>query len=452
VPRFLIVELNRFIFESWLSFNNFHEPLILLMAGYGKIIPVMKKENLILTISTIALGLFVGMSSLFLSLFLTFIEEGFLHFKETPLRPIITGSPNDARLFSVFIGGIIAAVIWWILRTKVKPPVTIGKGLAGENMPAVQTILHVMTQIFYVGTGGSIGRELAPREAGAMIAQKWNNLLNRLHWGRLSKDDVALLIASAAGAGFAGVYNAPMTGMFFCVEVLFKKISIRSVCVSLPMSVIAALVSSSVRGTEPYYLVGKAQFEPKFLWIAIFISLLCGIVGALFRKSFTWAESVKPDNYHILWQLPLLSLITGLISINFPQIMGNGRALAQFSISTTGRNFLLVLLLGAVAKYAVTVFTIRAGAFGGTLTPSVAIGAAIGAFIGIVIFPYVGMPIWQCALLGGCSLLAASQQAPLMALFMVFEVCHLNSMALIPLGMGVAISVAISRVVLRKVM
>lgn len=57
-----MVELNRFIFESWLSFNNFHEPLILLMAGYGKIIPVMKKENLILTISTIALGLFVGMS------------------------------------------------------------------------------------------------------------------------------------------------------------------------------------------------------------------------------------------------------------------------------------------------------------------------------------------------------------------------------------------------------
>lgn len=40
-------------------------------------------------------------------------------------------------------------------------------------MPLVKTLIHVYTQIFFVGTGNSIGRELAPREAGAALAQKW---------------------------------------------------------------------------------------------------------------------------------------------------------------------------------------------------------------------------------------------------------------------------------------
>lgn len=410
----------------------------------------MKKENAILTISTIGLGILVGISSLLLSLFLNLIEKIFLHFDETALQPIATGTPGSARLASVLIGGIISAVIWWVLRTKVTPPTTIEKGLSGEKMPLVQTALHVITQIFYVGTGGSVGRELAPREAGAMIAQKWQAGLVKCRLGILSKDDTHLLMAAAAGAGFAGVYNAPVTGMFFCVEVLFKKISLRSVSVSLTMSIIATLISDAVKGTAPYYLVGKSAFQVQFLPIAVLVAILCGLLGALFRKSFKWAERQKPRNSKMLWQLPLAALLTGLISINFPQIMGNGRALAQFSFNTTDNHLLLILLFGAIAKYLVTVLTIRAGAFGGTLTPSVAIGGAVGAIIGILILPFMAIPIWQSALLGGCSLLAASQQAPLMALFMIFEVCHLGSMALVPLGLGVAIAIAVSRLVLNS--
>ncbi|GAF35533.1 chloride channel protein [Lentilactobacillus farraginis DSM 18382 = JCM 14108] len=126
----------------------------------------MKKENAILTISTIGLGILVGISSLLLSLFLNLIEKIFLHFDETALQPIVTGTPGSARVASVLVGGIISAVIWWVLRTKVTPPTTIEKGLSGEKMPLVQTALHVITQIFYVGTGGSVGRELALGKLG----------------------------------------------------------------------------------------------------------------------------------------------------------------------------------------------------------------------------------------------------------------------------------------------
>lgn len=413
------------------------------------IIFMRKKETIILIISSIVLGLIVGLSSLFLGLLLNFVEHLFLHFEETARYPMGIDVAPSTRLWAVFAGGIISAIIWWILRTKVKPPVTIKAGLGGQNMPALQTAIHVITQIFYVGTGGSVGRELAPREAGAMIAQKWNDLLLKYHLAVLSKDDVKLLMAAAAGAGFAGVYNAPITGMFFCIKILLKKISFRTVGVSLSMSIIAMLVSSSVRGTEPYYLVGHTSFDTTFLPFVIVIAALCGIAGGLFRKSFTWAEKHQTKSNHILWQLPLMALVTGMTLTQLPQIMGNGRPLAQMAISTTSNHFILLLLLSGLIKGLVTVLTIRSGAAGGTLTPSIAIGAVIGTIAGMIVAPITTIPVWQFSVLGGCSLLAASQQAPLMALFMIIEVSHLNYSALIPLGLGVIISTGVAKIVLK---
>ncbi|KRN29881.1 chloride channel protein [Liquorilactobacillus mali] len=407
----------------------------------------LKKSNFVLLFSTIMLGIIVGISSLLLSLLLDGVERLFLSFQESAGNPASLEILPVHRLLSVFIGAIVAAFIWWIIRTRVKRPVTIAKGLAGEKMPPVQTAIHVMTQIFYVGTGGSVGRELAPREAGAMLAQCWNGLLHRLRLD-LSEDDSKLLIAAAAGAGFAGIYSAPFTGMLFCVEILLKKVTKKAIVVSLIMSSIAMLIGTIVKGFGPYYLVGNQQFSLTFLIFVLIVAPLCGILGAIFRRSFKWAGKFQAKGNCILWQLPLLGLVTGIAAISFPQIMGNGRALAQLSIDTFNQQMIWLLLVGALAKAIITVFTIRAGASGGTLTPSIAIGAVIGTVLGIIFHSFfIAIPIWQCSLLGACTLLAASQQAPLMALMMIIEISHLNYSAFLPLGIGVALAIAASKLI-----
>ncbi|KRL38140.1 chloride channel protein [Liquorilactobacillus uvarum] len=406
------------------------------------------KKNCILIFSTVILGVIAGFSSLFLSLLLDGVERVFLGFQESAANPASLEVMPVHRLLSVFLGGIIAAVIWWALRTRFKATVPINKALSGAKMPPVQTAIHVMTQIFYVGTGGSVGRELAPREAGAMLAQSWNGLLKKIHL-ELSADDQKLLIAAAAGAGFAGIYSAPLTGMFFCVEILLKKITKKTVAVSLIMSTISMLIGTLVKGFGPYYLVGQQKFPLDFLVFVVIVSPLCGIIGSIFRKAFKWAGKHQTKNKNILWQLPAIALITGIISIPFPQIMGNGRALAQLSIDNLNQKLILVFLIEALLKAIVTVFTIKAGAAGGTLTPSIAIGAAVGTVLGLVFQSFMpGIIIWQCALLGACSLLAASQQAPLMALLMIIEISHLGSSSFLALGLGVALSVGISKFVL----
>lgn len=408
-------------------------------------------ENIVLALSTIFLGVIVGFSSLLLSLLLEVVEHFFLHYEETAKIPAPINTLPIDRLISVVIGGVIAALIWWGLRTKTVPTVSIKKALSGERMPFWQTTLHVMTQIFYVGAGGSIGRELAPREAGALLAQKWENLLEKWHFPKLSADDRRLLMTAAAGAGFAGIYISPITGMFFSVEVLLKKMTLRTVGVSLTMSTIAMLIGSLVKGFQPYYILHDMTFTlTSFIFILI-LAPLTGLAGGFFRRFFQWAEKSQTKSKSILWQLPAIALMTGLVAYFFPEIMGNGRSLAQFAINSQQMHLVVVLVCGALLKVIITVLTIRAGAAGGTLTPSIAVGSALGAVLVLPLSFFIpGVSVGQGAILGAGTLLAASQQAPFMAMFMLIEITHLNYSALLPLALGIIISSAVSRKVLSK--
>lgn len=414
-------------------------------------IGMQHKKTMVLAISTIVLGVIVGFSSMMLGLFLEVTERLFLHYEENAKFPApLATSPAD-RWLSIMIGAMVVALIWWFLRTQTKPPLSIKKALEGEQMPFWQTVLHVMAQIFFVGTGGSVGRELAPREAGALFAQKWNNFLQKRQIPVLAKSDRQLLITAAAGAGFAGIYIAPVTGMLFSVEVLLKKATLRTVTVSLTMSTIAMFVGSLVKGFQPYYLIGDAKFSIMSWMLIAILAPIAGILGALFRKLCQWAEKYQTKNNHILWQLPFMGLITGLIALVFPEIMGNGRSLAQLAMSSNHQKMIIVLLIGSLLKVCVTAGTIRSGAAGGTLTPAIAIGAAMGTIIGLVITPWLPtIVIWQCAIIGAGALLAASQQAPLMSMFMLIEICHLDFSALLPMGVAVLIATGISKQILVK--
>lgn len=405
-------------------------------------------KNVPLVIATVVLGVIVGTSSLLLSILLDLSEKYFLNFEESNRIPVDIFVGPGHRFISVFVGSAIAAIVWYYLQKNYRP-VGISKAITGKTMPLVKTLIHVVTQIFYVGTGNSIGRELAPREAGAAIAQKWERHFANNRYLKLDPEDQKMLIACAAGAGFSGVYIAPITGAVFAIELLYKKVNARVVAVSLTMSVIATLIGSIVKGYKPYYLVGSKNFPSlRILPIVIILAPLLGIIGAYFKLGVKKASAHRAVTKNILYQLPLMGIITGIVAAFYPQIMGNGRGLAQLAMSTTtiNKNVILALLFGFIAKAVVTLLSIKSGAYGGILTPSISLGAVIGVFLGMLYVQIMpGVTITQCAVLGAAYFLTASQQAPLMAMFMLFEVCHLNFTAFIPLALGVALSIAVSR-------
>ncbi|WP_188353475.1 chloride channel protein [Leuconostoc pseudomesenteroides] len=412
---------------------------------------VTKRYNVMLFIFTIILGVLVGVSSGLLGILLNLVEKIFLNYNEVARYPAPVNGIPIFRLYSVAVGGIISAIIWWIIREKYKKPISINQALSGDKMPFISTLIHVITQIFYVGTGGSIGRELAPREAGTLIAQSVENRIRKLNILKLELADRQLLLAAAAGAGFSGVYLAPITGALFSVELLLKKFTFRTVSISLLMTSVSMLIGGMFKGFKPYYIVNHTTFSGAGIIIVLAFAPLMGIMGGLFRLMFQSAAKHKATGYNILWMLPLVSIATGIIAIYFPEIMGNGRSLMQLSVFSESHNMIVILFIGLILKMIVTLLTIRAGASGGTLTPSIAIGGSLGAIIGLIcsgsFMPSISVD--QMAILGAVTFLAASQQAPLMAIFMLIEITHIGYSWLLPMLLGVLVSLFFSRLLLK---
>ena len=383
-------------------------------------------------------GIAIGAAAGLLTLMLYQVERFALGYIENAHESGPFNVPALRRLISVTVGASIAAVIWWLLRTRTTTVPSVKKAVGGALMPVWQTIVHVLLQIFIVGTGMSIGREVAPRELGAMFGQRF------ARWVRLGAKDTRMLVAITAAAGLAGVYNAPLAGTFFAVEILLADVTLETVTLAFACSALASWVASLVKGTHTFYLIGKANglFTPDYMVFALIAGLMLGVAGALFRRGSQWAERNKPSGAGILWMMPLAGLLTGVVAIAVPQVMGNGRATAQLSFSSKADLAVIpVLLLSFVAKAIVTLMTIRSGASGGVLQPGIALGASGGAILGILWMQvFHTNSIGMYALLGACALLAASQQAPLMAICLVMELADAPINLFVPIGLAVAVS------------
>ena len=286
-------------------------------------------------------GIAIGAAAGLLTLMLYQVERFALGYIENAHESGPFNMPAIRRAISVTVGASIAAVIWWLLRTRTTTVPSVKKAVGGALMPVWQTIVHVLLQIFIVGTGMSIGREVAPRELGAMFGQRF------ARWVRLGAKDTRMLVAITAAAGLAGVYNAPLAGTFFAVEILLADVTLETVTLAFACSALASWVASLVKGTHTFYLIGKANglFTPDYMVFALIAGLMLGVAGALFRRGSQWAEKNKPSGAGILWMMPLAGLLTGVVAIVVPQVMGNGRATAQLSFSSKADLAVLPILL-----------------------------------------------------------------------------------------------------------
>lgn len=452
-----------------------------------------------LAATTIILGVIIGAGAGLLTLLLYGVEHVMLGYVEGSELPGPFGVPAVRRAISVTVGLTLAGIIWYFLRNKTTKVPSVKKAVAGERMPVWQTLVHVVLQIGIVGSGASIGREVAPRELGAMLAQRFCDLF---HIEGADGIDRRMVVAVAAGAGLGGVYNAPLAGMFFAVEILLVDVTLEKVAFGLGMSAIAAFVAASIKGHHTFYDITamQPQSTPTLMLFAVLCGAACGVAGAWFRKGSQWAESHQSHDKHILWQMPLAGLVTGLAAIVVPQVMGNGRAAAQLGFSTfvpegsaaagasqsassaaaspwnllagggnvsgsastaVNADFQLsqsniamllgVLALTFVAKALVTLMTIRSGASGGVLQPGIALGSTLGAMLGLIwILLFPADSVTACALIGAAALLSASQQAPLMAMCLVMELTEAPSAFFVPVGLAVAASSLVSKWMLSR--
>ncbi|WP_321785345.1 chloride channel protein [Burkholderia pyrrocinia] len=388
---------------------------------------------------TILTGVGAGLGGMLLALLLHAIQHiayGYSVAHVIGTESFLTGvtDADPLRRFAVLVFcGIVAGGGWWALYRYGRPLVSIRRAVraADPRMPFVSTTVHALLQIVTVALGSPLGREVAPREIGSLLAGRL------AHAAGLTPDDCRLMVACGAGAGLAAVYNVPLGGAIFVLEVLLGSFELRALIVAVVTSAIAAIVAWTGLGNEHQYTVPAFTLSAPLVAWSIVCGPLFGFAAYGFVRLTTRARANAPKD----WRLPVLALVNfaviGVLAMRFPQLLGNGKGPASLGFDGTLTIGLAATLL--VLKVLIEAGSLRAGAEGGLLTPGLANGALLGIVLGglwSLVWP--GASVGGCALIGATAFLAASMQMPITAVVLLLEFTRADHDSLVPMLLAVA--------------
>lgn len=341
------------------------------------------------------------------------------------------------RFLVLCVTGCLAAGFWYVLQKRYKIlSIRQQIDLAGDREPApLAHLLHAGMQVAIVGAGASVGKEGAPREVGALLA-------GRLAKGfSLALKERKVLVACGAGAGLAAVYQVPFASSLFVFETLGLAYHWENVLLVLSSTYLAAWVAQPIVGHGAIYHMSLVHWSASSFFQAVLVALLVTPLAIAFRALANQASRKRRKDGTILWALPLTFMVLAGVVLFYPIFMGNGQVLAQALLS--GQSFSGLVLTLAVKGFLVYLL-LRNGAYGGTLTPSFALGIGSGylvtlllTVVGIHMDPALGM------LLGATVFLGTTLQAPLTGIALSLGFTGQSWALIVPLALSAGVSYVI---------
>jgi len=306
-------------------------------------------------------------------------------------------------------------------------------------MPILPTLVKAMHTIVTVGMGSSLGRESPIKQAGGAIASWFAQRAG------LSRAEQRLVVAFGVGAGMAAAYNVPVGGALFAVEVLLGGITLRLALPALLCSGVATVASWALLPTEPIYRVPEFPLSIQLTVWAIFVGPLLGLATVPLVRIVGRADAMKPRRGYATIVAPTVVLgALGILSIKFPQLLGNGKDDVQLSYAD-GFSLTLLLVLPAL-KLLASAGCIGAGASGGLFTPTMTIGALLGGLLGHLwdrVWP--GASMGSCAVIGSSAFLAAASEGPISALVLVLALARHVDATMVPMLIAVVGAMLVAR-------
>jgi CIC family chloride channel protein len=308
------------------------------------------------------------------------------------------------------------------------------------RLPAVRTLGSALLSVVIVGMGVSLGREGAPKQVGAVLANFFSDQ------GKLSDEQRKLLVACGAGAGMAAAYGVPLGGALFAIEVLRGMLALRFVLPALFTSMVATGVSWLFLPDAPTYHLPSFSASPTMLLWALIAGPIAGVCSVGYVRAVTLAERSRPEGWKRLVAPVLILTLCGVISIWYPQILGNGKDIAQLAFM--GRVAPALLLALVFIKPAATLMSLGSGAPGGLFTPSLTLGAMLGGVLGWAwSLALPGAQAGLCALLGAGAVLAATTQGPVSSVVLLMEMTGGDRSFILPLLVAVGTATLVSRTI-----
>lgn len=359
----------------------------------------------------------------------------------------LVGSGDEWKIiFIPALGGLLAGLIieYWSKEAKGAgvPLVMEAVTFKQARLSAKKAIAKCFAAATCIGTGMSLGRVgpmvVISSTVGSEIGQRTGKTV----------DETRTLVGCGAASAITAAFNAPLGGVLFAIELILAELRTRSFIPIVVAAVIATTVGRGLTGdvaafdSIPKYSLGSPSEYPFY----IVLGLITGFAAAIFIRLLNLVETniEKMEAVPVPFRTCLGGLCVGLIALSFPHVLGNGFGVTSDLISLdangegglvmgdsfpenmnvgSGVSSLLIFVLSImILKIIATSISIGSGGSGGIFTPSLFIGAALGAALGLVLndMGIVEHP-GAFALVGMAAFVASTTRATLTAIVLLFE-------------------------------
>ncbi len=390
--------------------------------------------------------IFIGLVSGTVSGFAAFLLTYGLDFFSFPLSH---GLPSWIRPFVPGLGIVLTVVV---LKSLIKdfgghgvPEVIASVGASRGRLRFRSSYSQLVGSLITISCGGSAGPEAPVVVSGASLGSHISSRLGSSARVR------AAVTGSGAAAAIASIFNAPITGIIFTMEVILGEWTAMNL---LPVAIASAagtLISHVMNGNRvpflhPPYEVGLAD-----ILASSGLAILAAATAVLFIRAIGFSRRflkrvLRRDFVIALGGGVLVSLLVFL----FREVRGEGYSLVSEMIGGEFRAGLGMVLVLVLAKIAATGVTLGAGGAGGIFAPSLVIGSLTGLLYHLVLtslfpgVPFAGAGLF--ALVGMTGVLSGALQAPLTGIFLVFEITR-GYTAIVPLLLVAFLSATLVKLV-----
>lgn len=310
------------------------------------------------------------------------------------------------------------------------------------------TIFHFLAPAICISTGGTLGPEGPAAQVGGGIASKIGQFFGF--------SDIRRRIFTAAGAGAAisAVFNTPLGGIFFALEIiLLNDFHSTTFSALILASVTASVITRIFLGDTPTFYFDSINIGPyDQLYLFAILGILAGLLSLIFIR--------YSDSLDILFQQKILKsfpqwiimitvgLIVGVSGYYYNDIFGIGyNAINKIIMSEITWQIVAILLL---LKFLLVPMIVHSGGFGGLFAPSLFIGACFGYLFSIFANTVLGFQVdtTTFVLVSMGAVLGGINSIPISAILIIFEMTR-DYTFILPLMLAVVISTTIVRVILK---
>ena len=321
--------------------------------------------------------------------------------------------------------------------------------IRGGYIPLKTTIFHFIAPVISIGSGNTVGPEGPAAQIGGGIASRLSFFVG------LSDSRKRIFTAAGAGAAIAAIFNTPLGGVFFALEiVLLNDFQTPTFSALILASVTASAISRIFLGNESIFIFHVPEISSYAnLYLFAILGILSGLISILFIRysssvDHLFRKKILPSKVPQWLVMVIVGLLVGVSGYFYKEIFGIGyAAINEMLAGSIAWNIVLVLF---VLKFILVPLILHSGGFGGLFAPSLFIGASFGYLFAFGVNSIWGLNLdtTTFVLVAMGAMLGGINTIPISAILIIFEMTKEYSFIL-PLMLAVIISTTLVQIILR---